>query len=474
MAENYFGITDTGKVRTNNEDAFIAEPVLNGRFIAACVIDGVGGYAGGEVAARLAREAILDRLRTSAEDITQMMKDALAAANANIYRERRESKENQQMACVLTLALADIENNKFYYAHVGDTRLYLYRDSSLIKVSHDHSFVGFLEESGRLTEEAAMQHPKRNEISKALGFDEHINTEDYFETGESPFLPGDTILLCSDGLSDMIGNNDITSILKTNDSLSAKGSSLIQKANEAGGRDNITVVLVHNDKIPAKHTATMPAAVVKETGVTNEESKEVIIPGKGDHVHLTGGEEKPHRSSSVSVLSVLCIILLAAVLWLLYNTYLRKPGEQVVEKVTKPERNEQEQRFIDSINNPASKEVFVINTPGGQPIIINDSVFIQRDSLHIIGNGVTLQKGVAYAGPALILSDACKYILLDSLTIENFDVGILVQNKALNLKNVQFKNCRIPVQYQYLFPGNRAVTGRLSDSVMYAPDSASK
>ena len=104
------------------------------------------------------------------------------------------------MACVLTLAVVDIEKNKFYYAHVGDTRLYLFRDNTLVKVSKDHSFVGFLEESGRLTEEAAMQHPKRNEINKALGLGVKFSaSDDYIETGESPFLPGDLLLLCSDG-----------------------------------------------------------------------------------------------------------------------------------------------------------------------------------------------------------------------------------------------------------------------------------
>ena len=121
------------------------------------------------------------------------------------------------MACVLTLVLADVEENKFYYAHVGDTRLYLLRDNSLVKVSNDHSFVGFLEDNGRLTEEAAMRHPKRNEINKALGFDEEqLLQPDYIETAESPFLPSDILLLCSDGLSDMINQKTITSILTSN------------------------------------------------------------------------------------------------------------------------------------------------------------------------------------------------------------------------------------------------------------------
>ncbi len=191
MAENFFGVTDIGKLRKSNEDTFIAKPVCNDQLIAACVIDGVGGYSGGELAARLARAAIIDHLNIVSNDIINIMKGALAFANEKIYKEKQLSKQNKQMACVVTLALADVSSNKFYYAHVGDTRLYLLRDKTLVKVTRDHSIVGFLEESGRLSEEAAMHHPKRNEISKALGFEAQIGVKnDFIETGESPFLPG--------------------------------------------------------------------------------------------------------------------------------------------------------------------------------------------------------------------------------------------------------------------------------------------
>ena len=142
----------------------------------------------------------------------------------------------------------------------------LLRDNSLVKVSHDHSFVGFLEESGRLTEENAMNHPKRNEINKALGFDEEKFIEDdYVETGESPFLPGDILLLCSDGLSDMINSRTITGILSSPHSLKEKSNALIDTANLAGGKDNITVVLIENDKSPSQHEATKPVVKKNET-----------------------------------------------------------------------------------------------------------------------------------------------------------------------------------------------------------------
>ena len=205
MADNFFGATDKGKMRDNNEDRFIAQTILQKRYVLACVIDGVGGYEGGEIASGLAHDAIINYLQKPFTEIIQSLKNALAAANERIYKKKQDENEISEMACVLTLTLADIKENKFYYAHVGDTRLYLLRDNSLVKVTKDHSFVGFFEDSGRLTEEAAMNHPKRNEINKALGFDEQQFLQpDYIETGESPFLPGDILLLCSDGLSDMI------------------------------------------------------------------------------------------------------------------------------------------------------------------------------------------------------------------------------------------------------------------------------
>jgi serine/threonine protein phosphatase PrpC len=271
MAKNFVGLTDTGRQRTNNEDTFIAE-VLPKPFITACVIDGLGGYEGGEVAAALAREAIVNTLSRGADDIISLLKQSIIYASQSIQEAKKNpSNENyNHMACVVTLSLVDIAGNKFYYAHVGDTRLYLLRDKSLIKITKDQSFVGFLEDNGRLTEEEAMQHPKRNEINKALGFDMAVDATDYIETGESPFLPGDMLLLCSDGLTDMINSQTMTNILNSDQSLQQKATALVQSANDAGGNDNITVVLVQNDKKQIQQEAIKPASQKIEPGSSNE------------------------------------------------------------------------------------------------------------------------------------------------------------------------------------------------------------
>jgi hypothetical protein len=324
-----------------------------------------------------------------------------------------------------------------------------------------------------------MKHPKRNEINKALGFDPHINGQaDYIETGDSPFLPGDVLLLCSDGLTDMIGNSTITAILNSDKSLSAKGKTLIQSANDAGGKDNITAVLVHNNKSPLKQKATKPivAAVKKksdngsdEDGEFSEENLKVQSQTKPLII------EKVNRRSSraVPILLFLCILFLGAFLWMLYKDFFQGSSqrEYTPMSMTDSTRNEQEQKLLDSINNPASNEVFVVNVAGSKPILISDTITVEKDSLHIIGNGVTLVRDRAYNGPALALSANCKYVLLDSVTFENFNVGILTRNKALQFKNVQFKNCTVPVQYQVLFADSGRINGRFADTVFYKIDS---
>ncbi len=259
MDKNVVGLTDTGRVRENNEDTFIAERVQNDTLIVACVIDGVGGYAYGEVAAAVARQAILDCFSHASGAKLSELRASLMVANDRIFAEKQRDSDYARMACVLTLAVVDPENNQFVYAHVGDTRLYLLRDGSLIKVAKDHSFVGFLEDTGRLSEAAAMRHPKRNEIDKALGFIPRIDTpDDYIETGQSPFLPGDMLLLCSDGLTDLVVKTDITAILTETGSLAEKGAKLVAAANEKGGHDNITVVLVYHDRPRSEYPPIQP------------------------------------------------------------------------------------------------------------------------------------------------------------------------------------------------------------------------
>jgi serine/threonine protein phosphatase PrpC len=468
MADNFYGITDMGKMRDNNEDNFIAQTILSGKYITGCVIDGVGGYEGGEVAAAVARSAILSTVKKTSGNVIEVLTKALTTANQKINQEKQAKGENMQMACVATLALADIHENKFYYAHVGDTRLYLFRDHSLIKVSHDHSFVGFLEDSGRISEEAAMNHPKRNEINKALGFNEESFSEpDYIETGESPFLPGDILLLCSDGLSDMINNNTITEILNSPASVKEKCKALIDAANAAGGKDNITVVMIRNNKLPLKQDATRPVAVKKNESLTEE-----VIKVEKDNNFTHDHSER--KKSSAKLFLVPGLVLVAILTWFIYSVYShRRNSKAMINSDLPATKNVQKEKLSGSINNSASKEILLKNVFGQtQSVTINELLYVQKDSLHINGSGIRLIADSAYKGAAIILSRDSKYILLDSITLENFDIGILVKNNALHLENVRFKNCRVPVLYEMQLQNDQNISGNISDSALLKIDSA--
>ena len=458
MADNFFGVTNTGRIRDNNEDTFIAETLPNG-WIVACVIDGVGGYEGGEVAAEIARTTVQRYLQQLAPDPLQSLRDSLLQANLTIYNEKLQLQGKDQMACVVTLVVVDMENNQFYYAHVGDTRLYLLRDHSLVKVTKDHSFVGFLEDSGRLSEKEAMAHPKRNEINKALGFDPQIDLkEDYIETGSSPFLPGDMLLLCSDGLSDLVNRSEMTAILLSSRTLAQKTEALVDAANVAGGKDNITVVLVHNNKKPQKTKATKPAASKK-----NESFREP--PVAGQIPPLVKRERQPVQAKTKPVLvwslAILSLLLAVACWWLWSNN--KETADPLVKETAAYVPNEKEKRLADSLG-LAPRSFSISGTDPGWAIILGDTLFVRQDTMRITGNGVVLQSDTAYSGPAFVITANNKALVLENITFRNFATAIVLQGRGLQLKNVRFENCAQPVQQVIYLPSDSSLNGSIHDA----------
>ena len=252
----FFGQTDVGRVRTNNEDAFLVRGIWDDRHVLAVVIDGVGGYEGGEVAAAIARDSILDFLQNHPSgDSLGLLKKAVTYANNMIYREREAKPELSSMSCVLTAALVELDKMRVNVAHVGDTRLYQYASDRMEKLSHDHSLVGYREEIGDLTEEEAMNHPQRNIISRDVGscmLDD--NDTSYVEVASYPLEAKSQLLLCSDGLCDMVTSNEMAYILSQNITVEEKVAELIDAALAHGGRDNVTVVLVdiESDEVDAE------------------------------------------------------------------------------------------------------------------------------------------------------------------------------------------------------------------------------
>lgn len=241
------GQTDVGRSRQDNQDTFISQSLWSAHDALLVVIDGVGGYAGGAEAAALARESIMQYMGKPTGDTLTMLREAVIHANNQIVRQRQQEPSLGRMCCVLTAAVADAATNKLLYVHVGDTRLYRLRQGQLDKLTHDHSLVGVREDANQLTEREAMHHPRRNEILRDIGSVPHrVDDPDFLESGETDFLSGDVLLLCSDGLTDMLTRAQITDVLTNALSADEQIAELIRQANEAGGQDNITVVLAQH------------------------------------------------------------------------------------------------------------------------------------------------------------------------------------------------------------------------------------
>lgn len=459
MDKHFFGLTDTGKSRDNNEDSFIAKSLTNDQLILAAVIDGVGGYHGGEVAAAIAREQILMQFSGPSADPLSQMISAFKNTNEVIVAKKQTETNLSEMACVATMVLADIEHNQFYYAHVGDTRLYLLRDGSLIKISKDHSFVGFLEDSGRLDEAAAMQHPKRNEINKAIGFSDQIATdESYIETGQSPFLPGDLLLLCSDGLTDMVNRHDITSLLLQGDTLAKKAGNLIALANENGGRDNITVVLLVNNKKPQQ---------VKPTRTDFTQQAQVAAAAKNEDIRPTEHPQPathaaPKRNYRFTALVILCLILLVTTVFMyLQNQRMAAPVSTLNPSPKQKARNSQEQLLQDAFDHALGDTLVLSDSIFKSPVLISDTLRLRKDTLYVVANGIVLQADSGYKGAAMTMLSSSRLMKLDSLQFKGFSTAIAISNQALLLKNVTFSNCLIPVQNSIHFPNHKLVNAEL-------------
>lgn len=243
----FFGATDIGQVRTNNEDTFIAQSIWDDRHILLVVIDGMGGEEGGEVAADIARSSILRYLEEFQNDtILNLIKRAVADANNEIVRNKEARPQYRRMGCVATAGIIDLDEKTLSIAHVGDSRLYRYSHGELIKLTHDHSLVGYQEEQGILTEEQAMNHPRRSVIERCLGSDNHLADDaSFIEAAVFPLFDEETYLFCSDGLSDVLTSSEIEDCLSLKSSPESVCSKLIAKANNAGGKDNITVVIAY-------------------------------------------------------------------------------------------------------------------------------------------------------------------------------------------------------------------------------------
>jgi protein phosphatase len=202
------------------------------------VADGMGGHKAGDYASRLCIESMVSQIKESASNTpVTIFQEAITFANRAVYEASQEDKEYEGMGT--TMVACTLQGDTLYVANIGDSRLYLLRDE-LEQITTDHSLVEEMVKIGNITEREARVHPQKNIITRALGIDDEVQA-DYFEL---QVAPSDVILLCSDGLTNMVEDDEIEYIIRKGESLQQAGEALIERANLNGGSDNITAVLV--------------------------------------------------------------------------------------------------------------------------------------------------------------------------------------------------------------------------------------
>lgn len=232
---NYTIISEKGKVREKNEDDYLIN--IEDEFKVFAVADGMGGHEAGDVASALAIETI-NNYQFDADDLADEIRKAIDLANKKICIKSKDV--NKKMGTTITLAI--VNKNIVKIGHVGDSRAYIYDDKQLKQVTKDHSYVRQLVKKGLISESEAENHPQKNLLLRALGTEQEVEI-DLIEVGINE---GDLLLLCSDGLTNMVAEKEIIRILDMESELSAKADKLVEIANENGGHDNITVLIYRN------------------------------------------------------------------------------------------------------------------------------------------------------------------------------------------------------------------------------------
>ena len=297
-----------GRERENNEDRILSDPE---RGIYA-VVDGVGGESGGEVAAQTAVDVLRSRLSRRTTDPERLIREAIALANKQIWERAQLDPDLTGMACVLTVAVVD--DGHVTIGHVGDSRLYLLRRGVIRKVTRDHSPVGVREDAGDLSETEAMEHPRRNEIFRDVGSAPHEPDEDGFvDIYRETFDAESALLICSDGLSDLVSKAQIREIVEARAGRPEEAvRELIEAANQAGGKDNISVVLVEGERFGPPGRGGRPSA---STDLDSTHATGRIKPQlRGAAVASpTTGEKVGRSARNVFLLTLLAVVALLAV-----------------------------------------------------------------------------------------------------------------------------------------------------------------
>jgi PPM family protein phosphatase len=303
-------ITDTGRRRRHNEDAYVCEPPL------FAVADGMGGAQAGELASSLAAAALRDDTNRSGGE--ERVDELIQEANRRVYERQTQDSSASGMGTTITVAL--VEDGRVAIGHVGDSRAYLIRNRRLEQLTEDHSLVAELVRSGKLSPEEADTHPQRSVITRALGTDPDVDVDTFsIET-----RPGDLFLLCSDGLTSMVGDDTILREVEGNRSdLQSAAKALVRAANKGGGDDNITIVFFEiagpgSDGATEK-TVALPPVEDDETATLSDLDR---VPAIAVEEHERRDKGHPGRNALFAVIGLLLILaVLGGAVWGLWRSH---------------------------------------------------------------------------------------------------------------------------------------------------------
>jgi serine/threonine protein phosphatase PrpC len=426
--------THPGRVRLNNEDM----PVLDAARGIFGVIDGVGGQAGGEVAAATARDVILQRLARPVGTPAERVREAIAIANNEIYRRAAGSAELAGMGCVITLAL--VTDGRLTIGHVGDTRLYKIRADGITKVTPDHSPVGEREDSGELAEAEAMRHPRRHEVFRDVGTVYRDKDEQEFvDVIEEPLEADVAILVCSDGLSDMLPGATIAHIARQHaGSPERVVEALVAAANDAGGRDNVTVVYAEMPLF-AERLGRTPAA----RPVTTEAVGESAAAAPGAVATTTTAGPGPVRRATRTILA-------SRAMWFTLGTVAGVIGALSLTAYVATKQVRSAQTIVVAADGSAAFTTISAALASGRPgDVVRVEPGVYREHVELRGGPdlaarvpgtVTILHAGAPRLPALSLSGPANVrvtgIRIDAQTPADAAIGISGQGAALELVEV--------------------------------------
>jgi serine/threonine protein phosphatase PrpC len=236
--------TDVGRVRSVNEDRVVVKDGVAGGTL-AIVADGMGGHQAGDTASQITIELVESSLRSAGGELDDEARksrlvEAIRQANAKVFEVASGKDHYRGMGTTITAALADA--SRVLIGHIGDSRAYYINHESFAQLTEDHTLVNELVKTGQLTPDEAAVHPRRNVITRALGTEADVDVD----LAYVKWAPGDMLLLCSDGLTNMVPESELTRTVRGEGTLAEKVDRLVEYALDAGGDDNISVVLIHN------------------------------------------------------------------------------------------------------------------------------------------------------------------------------------------------------------------------------------